>query len=153
MKKLLLSLVIAAVSSACNHVYWPISDVPTEVKISTRTPLKKGSILWLGEEKAESSMLIVTQKDIEKAGKVATIHFPESMRGKRFFVRVYESLPEKEAMGYVRPKGQGSFTVGTNLALVLDGDDSYAIHLSRLFGCLGEPYVGFSLESQKVPKD
>lgn len=117
--------------------------------MTTRTPLKKGSILWLGEEKAESSMLIVIQKDIEKAGKVATLHFPESMRGKRFFVRVYESLPEKGAWSYVQPKGQGSFTVGTNLALVLDGDDSYAIHLSRLFGCLGKPYVDFSPERQK----
>ena len=158
MKKLLLALMIAAVSASCSQMRWPASCVSTEVKITTRNTLQKGALVWLGEKDAKNSVLFVNQRDIKKGDELLTLRFPESMRGKQFYVRVYEGLLPKGDLSCVQPKEQGSFTVGTSLTLVLDGDDSYTIHFTRIFGSMGAPHIDFSHEMknallQKEPKN
>lgn len=158
MKKLILAFVATVACSSCSQMFWPASEASTDVKITTFDTLKKGSVIWIGERDARSSMMFVTQKDARKQDELFTLHFPESMRGKEFYVHVYEGLRPKGDRSYVQPKTQGSFTVGKAIAFVLDGEVGYSIYLTRLFGCIGAPQVGFSPEMmeallQREPKD
>lgn len=150
MKKLILASVAAIACSSCSQMYWPASEISTDVKITTFDTLKKGSVIWIGEKDAKNSMMFVTQKDAMNQDELFTLHFPESMRGKKFYVHVYEGLQPKGEQSYVQPKAQGSFTVGKAIAYVLDGEVGYSIYLSRLFGCIGAPQAGFSPEMMKA---